>query len=178
MRDAVSDFRSVFPGALNSERSPARRTPLPVLDVPDPARRGRAIDDVIDLADLVVLGDRIGAGASSFPRYTMPMPTWAFPISTSLSWWTNSFSSIACSYRPAVRSPGCSNRGTCRWVRVGRIEPGLRCQRGNGAQRSGDAEHDGLFHDEPRCPITCWEGILRPRRPSRRPAGPPSRHVT
>ena len=50
----------LLPGPLNSDDGPLRRrTTLSVDDVGTEHQRRRAVDDVIDLADLIVLGDRV-----------------------------------------------------------------------------------------------------------------------
>ena len=48
-----------------------------------------------DIAEWKKLSTEVGAGVSSFVRYTIPMPTCALPMWTSRTCWSTSFSAIA-----------------------------------------------------------------------------------
>src|SRR5471030_1829508 len=60
VRHAVPNVRSVVPRPVELDNGPLRRrTPLPVDNIRTQNDRGRSGDDVIDLADLVMFGDRV-----------------------------------------------------------------------------------------------------------------------
>ena len=62
-RQAVPDLRPVVARPVELDNSPLRRgTPLPVGNVRAQDERGRSGDDVVDLADLIVFGDRVRGG--------------------------------------------------------------------------------------------------------------------
>src|SRR5260221_827119 len=63
VRDAVADVRAVVPRPVELDDGAQRRgTPLAVGDVGPPDERRRARDDVVDLAHLVVFGNRVPRG--------------------------------------------------------------------------------------------------------------------
>src|SRR6185295_11639674 len=62
VRNAVLDVRSVVARSVVLDDGPLRGgTPLSVGDVGAENERGRSVKDAIDLADLIMLRDRVGA---------------------------------------------------------------------------------------------------------------------
>src|SRR6185503_2227943 len=69
----VADVRAVVAWSVELADGQLRcRAPLPVRDVGSEHQRRRAVDDVVDLADLVVFGDGVGRGFVQLPTMHHP----------------------------------------------------------------------------------------------------------
>src|SRR5262249_53973907 len=63
IRDAIPNFRTVVAGSIELDDGPLRGwTPLPVGDIRTENESGRSFNDVVNLADLVMFGDRVRSG--------------------------------------------------------------------------------------------------------------------